>query len=591
MADIKLYGKIHNQDGNLLVSPLEVAGVNTDGSIPEGAATSKNNIVSYINEKIKGVNTNVGNIKTGIKSVSVSGTLEPGNIPVDITVTGNDGSTASGKLSITGNTVKRIEYTSAPNKISFGSICELGYLKVINWDGTSYNTCINIELPDNNAVGEAWELSQVATNYTHYVTNAIGTAKTEAIDTAATDATSKSNKALTDAKKYADDQIGMKLGKVYKPQGNASLATIVTINPKNNIGNVWNMTEEFRIDGKVYSQYTNIVIVDNESLPETLIYDAGTKSKPGQGFSGNVVDALGGMIDQPAIQDGIIEKFNKSVIGISTDPTHNPIPTFNPITECDITQSITYTLGDNTTGTFDIHLYNNGAGENIKAVDGKKDIVSKVNVTKKDAGFTLSYAEIQANGELLDCTQDIDFKATSTTYGMVKAGDNIRITDTGIISVPSASTTLGVVKTSSNSSVSIADGLLDVKLATDSGINKSATGELSITKNTFTAGTGIDIKKTGNDFSIGFSTTYITNSETSSGTPLYYNTKLNGFYIDGDGYVNVSTNTSQPSNVAQISINIKNLESGLNLSSKADKSVVDGLTSRVEALESLLSLG
>ena len=586
MADIKLYGKIHNQDGNLLVSPLEVAGVNADGSIPEGAATSENNIVSYINEKIKGVNTNVGNIKTGIKSVSVSGVLEP-NHSVDITVTGNDGSTMSDALALTGYMVKEIEHISCSDIPLFGTTVPLAYLKIINWNNTCNGNYISITLPDNNAVGEAWDSSQAATNYKQSVTNAIGTAKTEAIDAAATDATSKSNKALTDAKKYADDQIGMKLGKVYKPQGNASLATIVTINPKNNIGNVWNMTEEFRIDGKVYSQYTNIVIVDSESLPETLIYDAGTKSKPGQGFSSNVVDALGGMIDQTAIQDGIIEKFNKSVIGISTPPH---VPTFNPITECDITQSITYTLGDNTSGTFDIHLYNNGAGENIKAVNGKKDIVSKVTVTKMDAGFTLSYAGIQANGEPLDSTtQNIDFKATSTTYGMVKAGDNVRITDTGIISVPSASTTLGVVKTSSNSSVSIADGLLDIKLDADGGINKSATGELSITKNTFTAGTGINIKKTGNDFSIGFSTTYVSDAIGPVGIPLYYNTILNGFYINGDGFLKALTNPSDKTTV--LSINIENLKHGLNLSSKADKSVVDGLTSRVEALESLLSLG
>ena len=590
MADIKLYGKIHNQDGNLLVSPLEVAGVNTDGSIPEGAATSENNIVSYINEKIKGVNTNVGNIKTGIKSVEFSNPfLTSGSYGTTLTVTGNDGSEQGARLVIDANKIVQDitigNYTLVPSfgeKTSFAGVCGT------KWDGSSTDIqTIDITLPDNDAVGEAWALSYTATDYKQSVTSAIGTAKTEAIDAAATDATSKSNKALTDAKKYADDQIGMKLGKVYKPQGNANLTTIVTINPKNNIGNVWNMTEEFRIDGKVYPQYTNIVIVDSESLPETLIYDAGTKSKPGQGFSGAVVDALGGMIDQTAIQDSITEKFNKSVIGIST-PT---AVSFNPIPGGDITQSITYILGDNTQGTFAVTLHNNGAGANIKAVDGKKDIVSKVTVTKGDAGFTLSYAGIKTDGTPLDCTQSIDLKATSTTYGMVKAGDYVNISDSGIISVPVASPSgaPGVVRYNSSSAVSInVNGELDVKLATYSGISKAANGELSITKNTFTAGTGIDIKRTGNDFSIGFNTTYVSDAASPAGQPLYYNKTKNGFYVNTDNNLSVTTDTDKST---KISINTATLKSTLDLNSKADNSALQALTSRVEALESLLSLG
>lgn len=612
MADIKLYGKIHNQDGNLLVSPLEVAGVNTDGSIPEGAATSENNIVSYINEKIKGVNTNVGNIKTGIKSVTFSNeTLSTYNYDTTLTVTGNDGTEKTATLSLDAeNIVRSLNITRASESLSFGTTLTLAYFQTYTLSGLCEEQTIIVTLPNNNEVGEAWEKSNTATIYKQSVTRAIGTAKTEAINVAATDATSKSNKALTDAKKYADDQIGMKLGKVYKPQGNASLATIVTINPKNNIGNVWNMTEEFRIDGKVYPQYTNIVIVDSKSLPETLIYDAGTKSKPGQGFSGNVVDALGGMIDQTAIQDSITEKFNKSVIGISRLTT--PVP-FDPITGGDITQSITYTLGDKTTGSFDIRLRCNGAGQNIKAVDGIKDIVSKVTVTKGDAGFTLSYAGIKKNGTPLDCTQSIDFKATSTTYGMVKAGDNVIITDTGIISVPIANGGVcGVVSISTISPISINKiGIIDIKLAADGGINKSATGELYITKNTFSAGTGIDIKKTGNDFSIGFNTTYVSDAASPAGQPLYYNKTKNGFYVNTDSNLSVTTDTDKST---KISINTATLKSTLDLNSKADVSTVTALsgrvdrleaalpkkadssalaalTSRVEALESLLSLG
>ena len=69
MADIKLYGKIHNQDGNLLISPLEVAGVKDDGSIYEGAATKTNNIISYINSKTGTITTDVSGIKTDISGI------------------------------------------------------------------------------------------------------------------------------------------------------------------------------------------------------------------------------------------------------------------------------------------------------------------------------------------------------------------------------------------------------------------------------------------------------------------------------------------------------------------------------------------
>lgn len=622
-SDIKLYGKITNGDGNLLVSPLEVAGVNTDGSIPEGAATSENNIVSYINKKIKGVNSYVDNVKTGIKSVKFSNDcLTESNYNTKLIVVGNDSTHSEASFSIDGKKILKgiiIDDTGTITP-SFGNRTTLAKFWKDTWDGTVTNVplgSVDITLPDNNAVGTAWSLSQVATDYKKSVTNEIGTAKREAINAAATDATSKSNKALDDAKKYADVQIGMKLGKVYKPQGNASLTTIITINPKNNIGNVWNMTEKFRIDGKVYPRYTNIVIVDSESLPEKLIYDAGTESNPGKGFSGDVVDALGGMIDQTAIQDNITEKFNKSVIGISTPTT---VVSFNPITSGDITQSITYTLGDNTPGTFSIKLHNNGAGANINAVDGKKDIVSKVTVTKNEAGlFSLNYSGIKTNGTQLDYTQNIDFKATSTTYGMVKPGENVNITNTGIISVPTAdkdgniagvvklgpkiflnkngkldiplgdSTQLGLVAAAATSSVSLVDGWLDIKLAVDSGINKDVTtGELSIPKNTFTAGTGIDIKKTSNDFTIGFNTTYVSDAASPAGQPLYYNKIKNGFYINTDSNLSVTTDTDKST---KISINTTTLKSTLGLNSKADNSALQALTSRVAALESLLSLG
>ena len=599
-SDIKLYGKITNGDGNLLVSPLEIAGVNIDGSIPTGKATDTNNIISYINSK-------TGNVKTGIKYVTFSNTLLTDTYgeksqKTTLTVACNDGTSDTATLNIEGEKIVKgatIEKgTKAP---LFGHTTTLATLKMNKWVGTDTVNTIDITLPDNNAVGEAWDSSQTAKDYKKSVTDAIGTAKTEVTNTASADATSKSNKALTDAKKYTDEQIGMKLGKVYKPQGNANLTTIVTINPSTSAGNVWNMTEEFKIDGHVYPQYTNIVIVDGVKAT-TLKYD--TK----QGFSGDVVDALGGMIDQTAIQDSITKKFEKTVIGISTPAT---AVAFNPITGGDITQSITYTLGNNTPGTFDIKLHNDGASANIKAVNGKKDIVSKVTVTKKDAVFTLSYAGIKTDGTPLDCTQSIDFKATSTTYGMVKAGDNVKITDTGIINVPSASTTLGVVKTSSTSSVSITDGLLDIKLAADSGISKSTTGELSIPKNTFTAGTGIDIKKTGNDFSVGFNTTYVSDAASPAGQPLYYNKTKNGFYVNTDSNLSVTTDTDKST---KISINTATLKSTLGVNSKADTSTVTALsgrvdkleaalpkkadssalaalTSRVEALESLLSLG
>ena len=72
MADIKIYGRLHNQDGNFLVSPLEVAGVKDDGSIYEGAATETNNIISYINSKTGTITTDVSGIKTDISGIKTN---------------------------------------------------------------------------------------------------------------------------------------------------------------------------------------------------------------------------------------------------------------------------------------------------------------------------------------------------------------------------------------------------------------------------------------------------------------------------------------------------------------------------------------
>ena len=521
MSDIKLYGKIHNQDGNLLISPLEVAGVNNDGSIPEGAATSENNIVSYINEKIKGVNTNVGNIKTGIKSIDINNpTIQPNACSATITITANDSSHKDVKFSLdAANIVKGATIDKGLTSPAFGTKATLATLKMNKWDGSTDSVVNNIDitLPDNNAVGVAWEKS---TSYTKYTTDVVAY---------------KDAQVLTNAKNYANEQIKLKIGKVYKPQGNADLTSIVTINPSEHIGDVWNMTEKFKIAGKVYPQYTNIVIIDGVK-DTSLNYDKIT------GFSDSVVDALGGMFDQTAIQNDIDAKFNKSIVAINA-PTI--APSFTPQLEGDITQTITYTLGNGTPGTFNITLHNEGI-------------------------------PVAGTDEL----------------GLVSIGRNVEIDGEGCINVPTADSTgnIGLVKSDSSSSISISGkGELDIKLATNSGITKSDTGELSITKNTFSEGTGIKITKTGNDFSIGFSTTYTVDYASPTGKPLYYNTNTNAFYITSDD--NVTLENIGTGKELKISLNMASIKKGLGLSSKADKSIVDNLTSRVEALESLLSLG
>lgn len=521
-SDIKIYGQLVNGDGNLLMSPLQIAGVASDGSIYEGFQTDKNNIVSYINEKIKGVNTDVGNIKTGIKSIDINNpTIQPNACSATITITANDSSHKDVKFSLdAANIVKGATIDKGLTSPSFGTKATLATLKMNKWDGSTDSVVNNIDitLPDNNAVGVAWEKS---TSYTKYTTDVVAY---------------KDAQVLTNAKNYADKQIKLKIGKVYKPQGNADLTSIVTINPSEHIGDVWNMTEKFKIAGKVYPQYTNIVIIDGVK-DTSLNYDKIT------GFSDSVVDALGGMFDQTAIQNDIDAKFNKSIVAINA-PTI--APTLTPQLEGDITQTITYTLGNGTPGTFNITLHNEGI-------------------------------PVAGTDEL----------------GLVSIGRNVEIDGEGSINVPTADSTgtLGVVKSNSSSSISITkDGAIDVKLATDSGITKSATtGELSIPKNTFTAGTGISITKTKNDFAIGFSTTYTVDYASPTGKPLYYNTNTNAFYITSDD--NVTLENIGTGKELKISLNMASIKTGLGLSSKADVSTVKDLTSRVEALESLLSLG
>lgn len=93
MADIKIYGRLHNQDGNFLVSPLEVAGVKDDGSIYEGAATETNNIISYINSKTGTITTDVSGIKTDISGIktNINGIkTDISGIKTNITTTTNE---------------------------------------------------------------------------------------------------------------------------------------------------------------------------------------------------------------------------------------------------------------------------------------------------------------------------------------------------------------------------------------------------------------------------------------------------------------------------------------------------------------------
>lgn len=251
MAEIKLYGNAVNGDGKYIISPFDIAAPKADGktAYTEDDKSDDKNIVSYINSKVASLTSGIGAVKTGIQSASfVEPTLSPnvgGSATTELTITAKDGSTAKPKLTVGLPSADTI-VTSANSYINL--------ISVVNKLGTSYNT-LNTTVTEINGSGTGYRKADTET--------------------------------LKSAKDYTDKQITGALGTVYKVKGTKSLTEIKALTDVKE-GDVYNVSNDFLIDGKHYSEYTNIVFLADSS---SVVYNDKT------GFGGIQVDALGGVQD------------------------------------------------------------------------------------------------------------------------------------------------------------------------------------------------------------------------------------------------------------------------------------------------------
>lgn len=251
MAEIKLYGNAVNGDGKYIISPFDIAAPKADGktAYTDDDKADNKNIVSYINSKVGSLTSVIGAVKPGIQSASfVAPTLSPnvgGSTTTELTITAKDGSTAKSKLTIG---------LPSADTIVTGANSYINLIKEFKSLQNSYST-LNTTVTAINGSDTGYRKGDKDT--------------------------------LKSANEYTDKQITGALGTVYKVKGTKSLTEIKALTDVKE-GDVYNVSNDFLIDGKHYSEYTNIVFLADSS---SVVYNDKT------GFGGAQVDALGGVQD------------------------------------------------------------------------------------------------------------------------------------------------------------------------------------------------------------------------------------------------------------------------------------------------------
>lgn len=136
--------------------------------------------------------------------------------------------------------------------------------QVVDLEEDKLQSEINKELKASiaSASGKTYSKSEIDGKDTATLTSAksyADTKKTEAVNAAATDATTKANSALTSAKSYADQKVSA-LGSVYTTKGSCTAAKLKALTSAK-AGDVWNITDAVTIDGKAYPAGVNVVCV------------------------------------------------------------------------------------------------------------------------------------------------------------------------------------------------------------------------------------------------------------------------------------------------------------------------------------------
>lgn len=136
--------------------------------------------------------------------------------------------------------------------------------QVVDLEQDKLQSDINKELKASiaSASGNTYSKSEIDSKDSATLTSAksyADTKKTEAVNAAATDATTKANTALASAKSYADQKVSA-LGSVYTTKGSCTAAQLKALTSAK-AGDVWNITDAISIDGKAYPAGVNVVCV------------------------------------------------------------------------------------------------------------------------------------------------------------------------------------------------------------------------------------------------------------------------------------------------------------------------------------------
>lgn len=407
MAEIKLYGNTVNGDGKYVLSPFDIAAPKSDGksSYVEDDKDPSKNIVSYINSKVSSINTSIVNVKTGVSSATFTPlTIAPAlksdssvSSQINLAVLAKDGSTAKGGFTIT---------LPSANKIVTTASSYTNLVSVVKQLDTSYNALKNTVSTINAASG-------------------VGSFRQGDADTLAT------------AKKYADDKISY-LGKVYRVQGTKSLAEIKAITSFSE-GDVYNISEAFKIDGKPYSEYTNIVFLKDL---EVITWDETN------GFDGSEVDGLGGVQDlsgyslkEDTITTIIVNDSNEALsdTGSETRIAKLVFQKYNNITQAPvyITAKLPTTLAKINSPKLEtqnntIKLTGLGDLSGITVLPlSYESVTSSIISTSGSETYPQNFS-IKVTGELGSVSTSIPIsltKSSKTAYGVVKIGNGLNVTD------------------------------------------------------------------------------------------------------------------------------------------------------------------
>ena len=279
--------------------------------------------------------------------------------------------------------------------------------QVVDLEEDKLQSDINKELKASiaSASGKTYSKSEIDGKDTATLTSAksyADTKKTEAVNAAATDATTKANSALASAKSYADQKVSA-LGSVYTTKGSCTAAQLKALTSAK-AGDVWNITDAITIDGKAYPAGVNVVCVTAFSA---AIDPATTKNW----------DALQGLQDltsyakKSEIEDVAVAnvKFAQSEIAqensISFDKT------------------ITYANGREATTVDDLAI--------LPATSTKAGVMSAADKVKLDAVdgriHGVKIYEDDTDGFIIQDTEFDNLKATIGTDVHIESAVNIRM--------------------------------------------------------------------------------------------------------------------------------------------------------------------